>query len=207
MVIIGAFFLTAEDRSTTKLTFPISIIGQTHAFGAAITGKAMSNDKCLASAQSKTLADAVVAYALNIDHLENLSIAVMRISHKHCALGITPADYILVHDNLMEAIGEVLGDAVTEPVAAAWSEAVMFLAHIFIGVEKDLYAKAAAEQPCWPVSGGGPKEFEIIQIIQQAPNVKSFRLVAVDGKPPGPYLPGQYMSVFEKPNPNKQVPP
>ena len=143
----------------------------------------------------------MVAYALNIDKLENLSSAVMRICHKHCALGITAADYILVHDNLMESIAEILGDAVTEPVAAAWSEAVMFLAKLFIGIEQDLYDKASAEQ--W--SGGGAKEFEIVDIVPQAHDVKSFRLKAVDGKPPGVYVPGQYISVYEKPNPNKEV--
>ena len=36
-----------------------------------------------------------------------------RIAHKHASLGIRPDQYPVVHDHLMWAIGEVLGDAVT----------------------------------------------------------------------------------------------
>src|SRR6186997_1926086 len=36
-----------------------------------------------------------------------------RIAHKHASLGITPAQYDVVHTNLFWAIADVLGDAVT----------------------------------------------------------------------------------------------
>ena len=45
-----------------------------------------------------------------------------RIAHKHASLGITPAQYDVVHDNLFWAIVDVLGEAVTPEVAAAWDE-------------------------------------------------------------------------------------
>lgn len=146
------------------------------------------------SKQAKTLADAIVAYALNIEHLENLSEAVTRICHKHCALGIQPADYQLVHDNLVEAIGEVLGDAVTPGVAAAWSEAIMALAKLFIQTESLLYQEAASEQ--WT----GPRDFVITEIISETNEIKSFRMVPNDDdKGICPFQPGQYISIFEKP--------
>src|SRR6056300_32105 len=85
---------------------------------------------------------AVIAYATNIESLENLSEAVERICEKHCALQLQPEDYQFVHDNFMEAVGEVLGEAVTPEISAAWSEAIMALANIFIQTEKNLYAVA-----------------------------------------------------------------
>ena len=147
------------------------------------------------SAQSKTLADAVIAYATNIEQLENLSEAVERICHKHCALGITPEDYIHVHDNFLEAVGEVLGEAVTADVAAAWSEALMALAKIFIQTEEGLYNQAKEKQ--WV----GVQEFIISKIIDEATDVKSFRFTPKeDGvmKKNG-FTPGQYITIFEKP--------
>jgi len=41
-----------------------------------------------------------------------------RIAHKHASLGIRADQYQVVHDNLMWAIVDVLGDAVTPAVAA-----------------------------------------------------------------------------------------
>ena len=36
------------------------------------------------------------------------------IANKHCGLNIAPSHYVVVHDNLMETIGEVLEAAVTD---------------------------------------------------------------------------------------------
>ena len=135
---------------------------------------------------------AVVAYAANIENLGNLSETVERISHKHCALQLAPEDYIHVHDNFMEAVGEVLGSAVTPEVAAAWSEAVMALANIFIQTEIQFYDEAKKDQ--WV----GVKEFTITDIIDEATDVKSFRFQAKDKVKAG-FVPGQYITIFEKP--------
>lgn len=43
-----------------------------------------------------------------------------RIAHKHASIGITDDQYAIVHKYLFGAIAEVLGDAVTPEVAAAW---------------------------------------------------------------------------------------
>ena len=131
--------------------------------------------------------------ALNIEHLENLTEAAIRICHKHCALGVQAEDYQIVHDNLLEAIGEVLGDAVTPAVAAAWSEAVMALVKLFIETEAQLYDEAAQEQ--WT----GPRDFVITDIIQESTEIKSFRMAPSDGEGTCPFQPGQYISIFEKP--------
>lgn len=158
-----------------------------------LSGSRCGGPKKSSTQQAKTLADAIVAYAVNIEHLENLSEAVGRMCHKHAALGIQPADYQIVHDNLMEAIGEVLGDAVTAEVAAAWSEAVMALAKICIQTEAQLYEQAAETQ--W----SGVREFVIAELINETDEIKSIRMKPTDGKGTCPYQPGQYISVYEKP--------
>jgi len=70
--------------------------------------------------QQLALAGSVAAFATALvntpDHLpENL---LARIAQKHASLGIQPEQYHIVHDNLMSAIAEVLGEAVTPDIAA-----------------------------------------------------------------------------------------
>ena len=99
--------------------------------------------------QPQALADAVVAYASNIDNLGALDGAVTKIAHRHCALSVLPGMYPIVHDNLMLAIAEVLGDAVTPEIGAAWSNAVNALAEILIGKEEELYKVAESRSGGW----------------------------------------------------------
>lgn len=63
-----------------------------------------------------------------------------RIAHKHASLGIRPDQYQTVHDNLMWAIVDVLGDAVTPEVAAAWDEVYWLMANALINQERGLYS-------------------------------------------------------------------
>ena len=55
--------------------------------------------------QPKALAQAVLAYARNIDNLSVLAGAVERIAQKHVALNILPEHYPYVADALLAAIG------------------------------------------------------------------------------------------------------
>ena len=63
-----------------------------------------------------------------------------RIAHKHASLGIRPDQYQVVYDNLMWAIGDVLGDAVTPQVADAWDEVYWLMANALINQERGLYS-------------------------------------------------------------------
>ena len=63
-----------------------------------------------------------------------------RIAHKHASLGINADQYQVVHDNLMWAIVDVLGDAVTPEVAAAWDEVYWLMANALINQERGLYS-------------------------------------------------------------------
>src|SRR6185312_15988100 len=89
--------------------------------------------------QKSALAGAVAAFAAHLvgagpeahvfDHV------VERIAQRHCALGIRPEQYTLVGRYLMGAVGTVLGDAVTPPIAAAWDEVYWLFAVRLIGRE------------------------------------------------------------------------
>lgn len=149
----------------------------------------------LGGAQPRALADSIIAYAVNIERLENLGDDVQRIIHKHCALNVQAADYQIVHDNLMAAIAEVLGDAVTPEIGAAWSEAVMALGKLLIKAEGDLYQKAAAATGGW----NGLRQFHIISKKVEADGIVSISLRPVDGQPIMLHEPGQYLTVSVNP--------
>jgi len=117
------------------------------------------------------------------------------ICHRHCALGIFPEAYVVVHDNLMVSIGDVLGGIVTEEIGAAWSAAVLFLAKVFIDMEEGLYEMAEKREGGW--SGAIP--FVVSEITQVANDIKSFSFMPpVDSPLHGKsfdFTPGQYLSV------------
>jgi len=95
--------------------------------------------------QPKRLAAAILAYAQNIDKLQNLTAPVQRMVARHVETGVREEHYPYVANALLPAIRDVLGDAATDEVLAAWGEAYWFLAHLLIGQEKVAYAEIAAE--------------------------------------------------------------
>lgn len=95
--------------------------------------------KNAASDQYKKLANAVYAYAANIDQLENLGKGIEKMAMIHVKTNVLPEHYPMVGDALLQAIKTVLGDAATGDVMAAWEEAYGFLAEVLINREKELY--------------------------------------------------------------------
>ncbi|GGZ06273.1 globin domain-containing protein [Novosphingobium colocasiae] len=93
--------------------------------------------------QPKRLAAAILAYAENIDKLQNLGGPVQRMAQRHVQTGVKPEHYPIVAVNLLAAIADVLGEAATEEVLSAWSDAYWVLAEILIGTETELYAEPA----------------------------------------------------------------
>lgn len=89
--------------------------------------------------QADRLANAVLAYAQNIDKLEALGPSVSAIAKKHVAVKVQPEHYPIVGTVLLTAMQDVLGDAANDEIIEAWKEAYFFLADIFIGEEKGLY--------------------------------------------------------------------
>lgn len=97
----------------------------------------------LSGEQPKRLADAILAFARNVDKLDVLTSAIERIASRHVETHIKPEHYPAVANALLPAIKDVLGDAVDEQVLAAWGEAYWFLADVLIAREAALYANAA----------------------------------------------------------------
>ena len=90
--------------------------------------------------QYKKLANAVYAYAVNIDQLDKLEKGIQTMATVHVKANIKPEHYPLVGAALLKAIKHVLGDAATPAIMDAWKEAYFFLADVLIHREKELYA-------------------------------------------------------------------
>lgn len=97
--------------------------------------------------QPRRLAAAILAYAQNIDKLEALTAPVMRMAARHVETGVKPEHYPMVAEALLPAIRDVLGEAATDEVMAAWGEAYWALAEILIGKEAVMYANVVPAQP------------------------------------------------------------
>jgi hemoglobin-like flavoprotein len=96
--------------------------------------------------QPKRLAAAILGYAQNIDKLEALSGAVARMVARHVDTGVRAEHYPYVANALLPAIRDVLGEAATDEVLAAWGEAYWFLAELLIAAEAEEYrVREAAE--------------------------------------------------------------
>lgn len=125
-----------------------------------------------------------------------------RIAHKHASLGIRPDQYPIVHRHLFQAIAEVLGDAVTEDVAAAWDEVYWLMAHTLIAMERDLYTKAGTPD------GAVWRDYQVAGRFQETDEVATFflRPLPGDDTPMPTARPGQYISVqVELPDGARQI--
>jgi nitric oxide dioxygenase len=112
-----------------------------------------------------------------------------RIAHKHASLGITPPQYDVVHQHLFWAIVDVLGDAVTPEVAAAWDEVYWLMAHALMNQERGLYsARGVRPETVW-------REWEVAEKVEETADVVTFRVKRVDDRLVKTSLPGQYVTV------------
>lgn len=93
--------------------------------------------------QPKALAMTVLAAAQNIDSLTKILPAVEKIAVRHCDCGVKEEHYPIVGKHLLGAIKEVLKDAATDEVLAAWAKAYEVIAKVFIEKEKEIYASRA----------------------------------------------------------------
>ncbi|MEV6886837.1 globin domain-containing protein [Streptomyces sp. NPDC051135] len=141
--------------------------------------------------QQRALAGAVAGFAglLLENPDERADVLLSRIAHKHASLGITPAQYAVVHENLMAAVVDVLGDAVTPEVARAWDEVYWLMADALIALEARLYAETdVAAGDVW-------RSMEIADRVEEGTGAVSLALRPTGGRLPAPFRPGQYVSV------------
>ncbi|MGV9273966.1 globin domain-containing protein [Streptomyces griseosporeus] len=141
-----------------------------------------------AGTQRQALAGSIAAFAAHLlDHPEQRPDAMLhRIAHKHASLGVAPEQYAVVHEHLFAAIAGVLGEAVTPEVAAAWDEVYWLMANALVAIEKRLYEESG---------GTGPRQWEVVERVEETADVATFRLRPVDGGPVRAFRAGQYVSV------------
>ncbi|WP_016881391.1 MULTISPECIES: globin domain-containing protein [unclassified Rhodococcus (in: high G+C Gram-positive bacteria)] len=141
--------------------------------------------------QQKALAGAIAAFAalqLEPDQAR-VDLILSRIANKHASLGIEPAQYAIVHTYLFAAIVEVLGDAVTAEVAAAWDEVYWLMAETLISMEAGLYqAAGVAVGDVW-------RQVRVRDRRHESADAVSFVLTSADGAALPSFAPGQYLSV------------
>lgn len=141
--------------------------------------------------QRQSLAGSIAVYAtFLVERPGDSPEALMtRIAHKHASLGIKPEQYQVVHDNLFWAIVDVLGDAVTPEVAAAWEEVYWLMANALINIERGLYsARGVSADTIW-------RPWEVAEKVQETPDVVRLVLKRVDDRLVKTSLPGQYVTV------------
>ena len=142
--------------------------------------------------QSRALAASVVAYAVQLidPDAPPFTHVLRRIAYKHVSLGIRPEQYTVVGRHLLAAVGEVLGDAVTPEIAAAWDEVYWLFATQLVAEEARLYA-AAQVDPADPL-----RSYRVVRRIEETADVVSLVLEPADGGSLPAIVPGQYVSVF-----------
>ncbi|MDT7845638.1 globin domain-containing protein [Streptomyces justiciae] len=141
--------------------------------------------------QREALAGAVAAFAtVLVERPDERPDAILsRIAHKHASLGVTPDQYTIVGRHLLGAVAEVLGEAVTPQVAAAWDEVYWLMANALIAQEARLYAQAAV------ANGDVWRKMEIAERQEESSSTVSLVLRRPDGLPAASFRPGQYVSV------------
>ena len=142
--------------------------------------------------QQVALAGSVAAFASAlVQNPEQLPDKLLsRIAHKHTSLGIRPDQYQVVHDNLFWAIADVLGDAVSPEVAAAWDEVYWLMAYALINQERGLYsARGVRPEKVW-------RPWQVEHKITETDDVVTFVVKRIDDRLVKTSLPGQYVTVL-----------
>ncbi|WP_336646753.1 globin domain-containing protein [Microbacterium sp. USHLN186] len=140
--------------------------------------------------QPKALAASVVAFAVQLidPDAPDFTPVLRRIAHKHVSLGIKAREYTIVGRHLLDAVGTVLGEAVTAEVRAAWDEVYWLFATALIAEEARLYALAGTD-PESPWRG-----YRVVERIEESGDIFSLLLAPVNGIVPSHHT-GQYVAI------------
>lgn len=142
--------------------------------------------------QPRALANAVVAYAQNIENLAALGPAVELIAQKHVTFRVLPEHYPIVGKHLLEAVSEVIGpDVVKGDIHDAWLEAYNFLANIFIVREEQISKQVGSEEGGWV----GWREMKVAKIVRETDVHTSFYFSPTDLDKLVKFIPGQYIAI------------
>ena len=152
-------------------------------------------------AQVHALAGAILAYARNIENLGALVPVVERIASKHIGYHILPAHYPYVATALLAAIKDVLKEAATDEILAAWGEAYWFLANVLKARETVLRDEILSAEGGWE----GWRAFNVAETIRESSLITSFVLRPVDGGPVLRHRAGQYLTLRLQPKRGPEI--
>lgn len=140
--------------------------------------------------QPKALAASIVAFAVQLidPDAPDFTPVMSRIAHKHVSLGIQARQYTIVGHHLLDAVGTVLGDAVTPEVRAAWDEVYWLFGCSLIAEEAKLYALGGTD-PARPW-----RKHRVVERIEESEDVISLLLAPVAGEV-APHRTGQYVAI------------
>lgn len=154
--------------------------------------KSLFNDAHQQSgSQPRALAGAVLAYVQLRRDPPRARETLATVVSKHVSLNIQPDQYPIVGECLIAAVADVLGEAVTPAIAAAWTALYEELATLLIELEADRYREFAERPGGWQ----GTRRFRIAETRQESAVIRSFVLVPEDGGPVADFSPGQYIGV------------
>jgi nitric oxide dioxygenase len=195
--------LTLSERSRPIIVATLPVVGENieeiaerfyrHLFGEhpELLDGVFNRGNQAEGTQQRALAGSVAVFASALvnhpDHLPDRLLS--RVAHKHASLGVRPDQYQVVYDNLMWAIGDVLGDAVTPEVAAAWSEVYWVMAFALTNMERGLYsARGVRPEIVW-------RQWRVEERFRETDDVMTFRVRRIDDRPVRTSLPGQYVTL------------
>ncbi|WP_241645132.1 NO-inducible flavohemoprotein [Rosenbergiella metrosideri] len=141
--------------------------------------------------QAKALANAVLAYAENIEDPSVLLPVINMICQRHVSLAVQAPDYAIVGEHLLHSISEVLSLSMEDELIDAWATAYQQLAALMIDTEKRMYAQLRQQQGGW----SGWREFTLVKKVAETADVSSFYLAPTDALALPAYRPGQYISI------------
>jgi nitric oxide dioxygenase len=140
--------------------------------------------------QPKALAASVVAFAVHLidPDAPDFTPIMERIAHKHVSLGIQASHYTIVAKYLLDAVGTVLGDAITPEVRAAWEEVYWLFGCSLIAEEAKLYALGGTDpQHPW-------RQYRVAERFEESEDVFSLVIAPICGPVP-PHRTGQYVAI------------
>jgi nitric oxide dioxygenase len=140
--------------------------------------------------QPKALAASVVAFAVQLidPDAPDFTPVMRRIAHKHVSLGVQARQYTVVGHHLLDAVGTVLGDAVTPEVRAAWDEVYWLFGCSLIAEEAKLYALGGTDpEDPW-------RSYRVVERFEESDDVVSLLLAPVSGVVPSHHT-GQYVAI------------
>jgi nitric oxide dioxygenase len=142
--------------------------------------------------QPRAFAASIIEYANAIDNPDAINPLINSIANKHASMNIKPVQYSIVNTCLLDALGNILGDAGTPEVKRAWKEAIENFANILIEAERKKYDETLAKEGGWQ----GYKKFTITNKENESILITSFYLEPVDGKAVVTYKAGQYINIM-----------